>query len=194
MKTLFVDFDGTICTDRFWRSLPPDQYEITQQAIFSEDSPLAADWMRGKYTSEEINKRVAVALGTPYEVVWDMYVRDCREMRVNPELLALIDELRLIYHVVLITGNMDSFDRFTIPALELDQHFDVIVNSANEQKLKTDNDGESFLKYLKGEIADAVLIEDSPKTCAVFTALGGTALQVTPITPTLMHLQSLLNS
>jgi hypothetical protein len=85
----------------------------------------------------------------------------------------------------------DSFDRFTAPALNLKSHFDVIVNSYTEGQLKTENDGESFLKYLKGSIIDAILIEDSQKSCDVFTQLGGTALQVTRENPAIYYLQSL---
>jgi hypothetical protein len=86
---------------------------------------------------------------------------------------------------------MDSFDRFTAPALQLNSHFDVIVNSYSEGQLKTDNNGESFLKYLKGSVAEAVLIEDSQKTCDVFTQLGGKALQVSPGFPATLYLQNL---
>jgi FMN phosphatase YigB (HAD superfamily) len=192
MKTLFVDFDGTICTDRFWQSLDEVARTQIQDTLFKDNHEMVYDWMRGKITSEEVNQNLANYLGIPYQQLWDTFVSDCSNMYVAPEILATIQTLRSRYYTVLITGNMDCFSRFTVPSLRLDQYFDTIVNSSDEGQLKTDNDGETFLKYHKGNITDAVLIEDSPHTCEVFTQLGGTAMRVTAETRTLSHLQSLL--
>ena len=192
MKTLFIDFDGTICHDRFWRGLPTAEYEQIQNVLFREEQNRVRDWMRGAYTSEDIVTFIAAETGLPSDRLFNALVHGCTTMHVAADLLAAIDTLRNNFFTVLITGNMDCFSRFTVPALKLDHHFDVIVNSANEAKLKTDNDGETFLKYLQGNITDSILIEDSSTTCTTFTNLGGTALQVTMKTPALQHLQSLL--
>ncbi len=192
MKTLFVDFDGTICTDRFWQSLPENEKTLVQNAIFKDNQEMVRDWMRGKCSSEEVNQYLANHLGIPYQQLWDTFVSDCSNMHVAPEILTAIQTLRSRYYIILITGNMDCFSRFTVPALKLDEYFDTIVNSSDEGQLKTDNGGETFLKYLKGTIGDAVLVEDSPHTCEVFAHLGGTSLQVTAETSTIGYLRSLV--
>lgn len=87
---------------------------------------------------------------------------------------------------------MDCFSRFTVPALALNSYFDLTINSADEGQLKTDNSGETFMKYVQGDIKASILIEDSPKTCAVFTALGGTAQQVTVDRSARSYLEELL--
>ena len=152
---------------------------------------LVDDWMRGRHSSESINKFVSEKTGMDYETLWKSFVSDCRTMRVSETLLQAIGLLRERFHTVLLTGNMDCFDRFTVPALKLDQYFDAIVNSYNEGCLKSENGGASFRRHLKGDISDAVLIDDSPANCAAFERLGGTALCATSQQVTMRHLTTL---
>jgi len=192
MRTLFVDFDGTICHDRFWRSLPKEENALVQNELFIKSEELVADWMRGNYTSEEINVFVSNETNLSYNQIWNVFVDDCKNMYVDPEILEFVKKLREKFHLVLITGNMDCFDRFTVPTLRLEEYFDVVVNSYTEGCLKTDKNGETFTKYLKGSIEDSLLIEDSLTSCTTFTDLGGTALQVTPTNKTLTYLRDIL--
>jgi FMN phosphatase YigB (HAD superfamily) len=191
VRTLFIDFDGTICHDRFWRGLKPDEYTQVQNILFSGKNTLVADWMRGRYSSEEINRAVEIETSLPYDYLWQVFVSDCETMFVDPKIIELIQVLRKRYHVVLITGNMDCFTRFTVPALKLEASFDEIVNSYYEGQLKTENAGATFVKYTKGDISEAILIEDSTKSCEAFRLLGGTAYQVTIPKDTLKFLQNL---
>ena len=89
---------------------------------------------------------------------------------------------------------MDSFSRFTSPALQLEKYFHKIVNSSDEKKLKTDNKGESFLEHCQGSIDEAILIEDSSKSIAVFKTLGGTAYQTESPKETLEILNKIYES
>ncbi len=191
MRTLFIDFDGTICIDRFWRSLPENEYNKIHQLLFQNENEIVYKWMRGELSSEQVNQEVANKMLLDYSHLWDAFVHDCKTMRVPHVILDTVQALRSIFHVVLITGNMDCFTRFTQPSLELDKYFDVIVNSFDEEKLKTDNDGESFIKYCKGDIHDAILVEDSSKTLEVFRLLGGTAYQTDSLDQTLEILKML---
>lgn len=87
---------------------------------------------------------------------------------------------------------MDCFSRFTVPSLKLQDYFDVIVNSFEEKQLKTDENGYTFTKYLKGDIHDAILIEDSEKSCEIFSNLGGVANRVIEIDDTEKYLIDLI--
>jgi FMN phosphatase YigB (HAD superfamily) len=180
---LFCDFDGTICHDRYWRSLPSEQYEKVQSLLFRDDKTYVSDWMRGKYTAEQVNEKVAHELGLPYEQVWQLFVNDCSTMRVSQETLEKLSALRSRYTVVLMTGNMDSFSRFTVPALGLENYFDCISNSYHEGKHKTDDKGQIFTEYADKfgvPLKECVVIDDSQNVCATFEALGGMAYAVTP--------------
>lgn len=179
-QAVFIDFDGTICMDRYWRSLPAEQHSALQSLLFGEDPKLANDWMRGNYTAEDVNQYAAEKLGIPYDELWQCFVSDCKTMYVSPELLAQLAVVRKTHVLVLMTGNMDSFHRFTVPALELENHFDYISNSYYERKHKTDINGELFTDWsskLQIPLSKIHLIDDSATCCTFFDALGGTAHQ-----------------
>lgn len=178
---LFIDFDGTLCHDRFWRSLPVEQYEKVQEFLFGEDKTLLNDWMRGKRTAEGVNESVAQHLGIPFQELWQLFVHDSENMYVPQEALDTIQALREKFTTILITVNMDSFSRYTVPALELDRYFDAISNSYYEGLFKSDVGGEVFRKYLSKYDAPAeesILIDDSPSAGEAFSALGGIFLHV----------------
>lgn len=191
---LFVDFDGTLCEQRYWRSLPNGQYEHIQRDLFGGDRTLVDAWMLGEYTAEEINRRVAETYGIPYEELWSIFVKDCETMTISPAVLEKLRVLRNSYTTILMTVNMDSFSRFTVPALELDRHFDHISNSWEEKLHKSDDDGALFLRYadrLKTDMQSCVLIDDSPSNCEQFEKLGGKAYLVTPETGVEEYLERL---
>ncbi len=196
MKGLFVDFDGTLSDDKFWRSLPEKQYQAIQKLFFKDNTQMVGDWMRGRYTAEEINQYASETLNIPYQELWDLFVDDCRTIRVSEVVLDTIKALRQKYTVGLVTGNMDSFRRFTIPALSLDDYFDFISSSYDERKHKTDNEGELFVEYAKRldvDISDCILIDDNDRCCELFSDHGGRAIQVSSPEETLEVLTSLID-
>lgn len=175
---LFIDFDGTLCHDRFWRSLPHEPYEKIQTLLFGDDRQMINDWMFGGYTSEQVNELVSREINFPYQELWDVFVEDCKTMNVSTQTLEKIGKLKSEFQTVLITGNMDCFDRFTVPSLHLNKYFDKIANSYTEKRFKSDQNGASFTKVLNemgAGVGKSIVIDDSPKTCEVFTGLGGIA-------------------
>lgn len=179
---LFVDFHGTICHDLYWRSLPADRQHRLQAFLFRDNPHLVLDWMRGRYTAEQVNRLLADELGLPFSSLWQLFVADCRSMRVDAEILARLSTLRQAATVILITDNMDSFSRFTIPALGLDAVFDAICNSARAGRLKTSENGALYLHYVRScgaNIEDCTVLDDARDACDLFEHLGGTAHRVT---------------
>lgn len=173
---VFCDFDGTICHDLYWRSLPDNQREKIQKFLFGDDTTMVQDWMIGKYTAEEVNQIVANHLGVSFDYLWNIFVSDCETMAVSMQTLEKLNALRDKYTVILITGNMDSFDRFTLPKLGLEKYFDHISNSYFEGKQKTTNNGELFMEYAKkyeANIKSCIVLDNSLKVCDVFKNLGG---------------------
>ena len=194
-SALFVDFDGTLCHDKFWRSLEPALQEKIQEYLFGVDQEIVNDWMRGVYTSEDIHQKLVEDLKINYEFLWNIFVEDCRTMFVEKSVLGKIAKLRDRYITVLITDNMDCFDRFTIPTLGLDAHFDLIVNSYNEKTSKNDNDGKLFLGVAQRAgvaLSESILIDNSRKTCEIFQKLGGRPFLVTEEKPLAFWLDQVL--
>lgn len=191
---LFVDFDETICHERYWRSLPEAEHQGIQKLLFGEDKQIVHDWMRGKYTAEEVNLFASAQLSLDYDYLWNIFVDDCKTMHVPEDILNVIKSLNIKFTTILITGNMDSFSRFTVPALSLENYFDEISNSFHEGRHKTDDNGSLFIKFTSKYgvlVNDCILLDDSDKVCSIFTQLGGTALQVSSGTPIEQHLAKL---
>ncbi len=190
---LFIDFDGTLCHDRFWRSLELELQLKVQEILFSGKKERVKDWMLGKYTSEEINQILADESGVDYDTLWSVFVSDCEKMNISADVLNKINSLRDTYVVVLTTDNMDCLDRFTIPALGLDTYFDRIVNSYSEKILKDDDGGKTFQKIAEehqSSLTHSVLIDNSLDSCQMFDSLGGKSCLVTTEKPLIYWLET----
>lgn len=179
-QALFVDFDGTLCHDRFWQSLGERDYERINNFLFN-GGDLVDRWMRGKCNLEQVCEILSRELSLEYKTLREVLEDDCRNMRVAAADLEKIDWLKNKYVAAIVTVNMDCFDRFTVPELGLDNHFDCIVNSYNEGVLKHgENDGLLSVALAKtsADVNGSILIDDSEKACTAFKKLGGQALQV----------------
>lgn len=193
---LFIDFDGTLCHDRFWRNIDASNFEKIQIFLFSENKIIVNEWMRGIHSSEHINKLISKELNVPFEKVWSIFVADCENMNAPNDVLNRIENLKKYFYTILITDNMDCFTRFTVPALKLNSFFDLIINSFDNKKFKSDNNGEIFVQIANergAKIGDSILIDNSKGDCATFSKLGGMTRFVTSEKPLAFWLESLEN-
>ncbi len=179
---IFLDWDGTLCWSRFWESLRIDGSplrkfgEKIEDLLFSRDRTLLNEWMRGKRNSEQINILLCEQLSIDQKELWNIFVQDCKRMYFDDKLQKKIEQIRTQSYVILVTGNVDGFSRFTVPALGLENIFDQIINSSALGYLKTEKEGETFLACLRLygiPITDTFLIDDSAKACDFFSSLGG---------------------
>lgn len=192
---LFIDWNGTLNNEHFFRSLDAATYGRVQTFLFGASKEMVVAWMKGVYTSEQVVAQVAHHLGIPFEDLWDVFVDDCATMTLEPRVAGALKALRDRYTLILITGNMDCFTRFTVPALKLDELFDEISSSHEEGVLKEENGGVLFLQYVekyKGVIGKAHLFDDSEMVCEVFQMLGGTAHRITKEKPLIEGLSGLV--
>ena len=90
---LFIDFDGTIAHDKYWRSLPDKEFQEVQKLLFQDNREVVNDWMRGKYSAEEINRFIANKTQIEYKKLWDIFVKDCESVGVSKSTLKKIDSL-----------------------------------------------------------------------------------------------------
>ncbi|MDE1970885.1 MAG: hypothetical protein KGI50_04915 [Patescibacteria group bacterium] len=173
---LFVDFDRTLCHDRFWRSANPHLYSQIQNVLFGDHRIRVHAWMEGVYTSEDIVEFLAQECSVPFRDLWDILVHDCETMHVSLRTLADINALRDHFWVVLFTDNMDCFSRFTVPALHLNDYFDEIMNSYDAKTLK-----KNLLPQMMASVPDQTccLIDDGEAICMLCEELGGVAYRIT---------------
>jgi FMN phosphatase YigB (HAD superfamily) len=180
LNAVFFDFDGVLCTDRFYTTLEPDYPQVINwinQHVFGGEK-YADRWMRGEYTYRQINKIIADATGIPYPLLNERMLASIHLMKVNPVVLQFAEDLKKkSIKTAIVTGNMDVFDEITVPEKKLDKIFPVIVNSWDFKLMKQDENGILFdialqrlgLYSYKG----VTLVDDSLAYCDMFKEKGG---------------------
>ena len=165
-QTIYLDWDGTLSTSRFWghwqSGEQAENYLRIQKIIFQDEPDLAAKWMTRLVTAEQVCQIVAPIINKPVEYVLAELRTSCEQMTfINPQLPKLIKDLQTQgITVMLATDNMDTFPRWTVPALDLVNIFDGILDSATLGRRKRD---EGFFPETK----QAILLDDNPKNVAV---------------------------
>lgn len=182
-KILFVDFYGILSNTRFWFSLQNPEHKYhrhladIQDFLFVQNRPLLDEWMRGEYTSEDIHRLLEEKFEVNFDELFDVFVKDCEQIELSQNILDKLQTLSDEYLRIMVTDNMDSFDRFILPANKiLQSSFHGINNSFYVKKLKSDKNGEWFLDIANKydiKIEDCILIDDSLQNCETFQKLGG---------------------
>jgi FMN phosphatase YigB (HAD superfamily) len=178
LKTIFIDWNGTLSTSRFWQQLEEGDHPLhqyypqIQSTLFKPDAPLAYlidPWMRGKYTAEAIVETLSKKIDADPAKLFQELVISCQNMvLVSPQVPELVTKLKEKgLKVIAATDNMDTFVRFTSPSLKLEELFDGVLCSYDLKALKHDTDlnGSSlfFGKFLKENNllpGESLLIDD----------------------------------
>jgi FMN phosphatase YigB (HAD superfamily) len=184
-SAVFFDFDGVLCTDRFYTTLMPEYplaLKFIGENIFGGPQKYADRWMRGEFSYNEINRLISAASGLPFSQLTELFKASVRQMRINPALIQYALSLKQKgIRIALITCNMDIFNEITVPEKRLSDIFPVIINSFDYKILKHEENGKLFDLALAKLGLDSYqgvwLIDDSPIFCAAFTAKGGRAYQ-----------------
>ncbi len=176
-QTIFFDFDGVLCTGRFYSTLLseyPEVYDWIQENIFG-DSELVKKWMRNQISSADVNGLIAKNTGINYEILTELYKNSILQMKLETELIDLINSLSKVERKIgIITDNMDVFTQIIAPVLNA--KFNLIINSADYGILKKDDDGKLFdiaLNALGDKIENSLMIDDSESTIKLYRQKGG---------------------
>lgn len=181
-QNIFIDFDGTICFDYFWRSAPEEIKKIIGKFLFQDNTYLLEDWMRGQKSSEDINQIISDNCNLDYNMIWSYFIKDCENMYIPEDILDALSACKKNNTLILITDNMDCFNRFTINKLKLLNYFHYIFNSYDYGVLKDDPLPKGLFKKvidLNGfDIQKSVLLDNSQKNCDLFNQLGGSSFLI----------------
>lgn len=191
-KTIFFDWHNTLSVSLFWDQWKNpehprhDWYAPLSRYLLGENMPVVMEWMRGKVSAEEISTMLADRLGYSRGVIFQDLKESCESMwLVSDEVIPLVQKLRDNgAKCVIATDNMDTFTRFTAPALRLSEHFDGILNSFDIGSLKFDMDDGTipfFDEYLgKNNLSnkDVMLIDDCIDKSGTYEKRGFDILQV----------------
>jgi FMN phosphatase YigB (HAD superfamily) len=184
IAAVFFDFDGVLCTDRFFASLKPDYPHVQEwinRHVFGGEK-WGDKWMRGELNSHQMNQIIANATGISYDLLDRILPEGVGRMQVNQVLLQYAETLKHQgVKVALVTNNMDVFNEIIIPVKQLDKVFPVIVNSCDYGLMKQDENGKLFDITLEklgiASFEGVLLIDDSAGYCDIFKAKGGMAYQ-----------------
>ncbi len=175
-KYLFIDWYKTLSTSIFWEPFKNDThpyhyiYEPIQNFLLRESFDVLNNWMRGHLTSEDIVTQLCEELHFDPKIMFNELILSCQNMRLMSEnTFNLVTAIRSSgIRVVIATDNMDTFLRWTVPSLGLDQYFDDILSSFDLGVLKSDVDEQGrslfFAHYLKSnaiESGESLLLDDS---------------------------------
>ncbi len=190
---VFLDWDGTLCGSKFWGHWSDDaSYSranlLIQRHFFRAAPEIITEWMRGEWDIEKVIAEIAHRTGLATKDLRIGLQESCERMELfSDSILPTIANLRKNnIKVVIATDNMDTFIRWTVPALNLESHFDGILDSYSLKALKRDKDaaGQSkfFTQYLaKNHITpmSTVLVDDGEHNMVV-RDFGMQYIQVTP--------------
>ncbi len=177
-------------------------YPIIQDWLFKKNKNLIPKWMRGELTYEQVCKYLANDNNLNYGIVRSSLEESCKNMAFGStkiiELTQNIKKQKI--KVVIATDNMDTFRKFTIPSLSLNNIFDDFLISCELGILKYDTMNnqipffDSYLKKNNLSYGDALLLDDSKDSSGVYHKLGFEIKLVKNSTDLLNYLRIINNS
>ncbi|NWF65809.1 MAG: hypothetical protein HXY38_16175 [Chloroflexi bacterium] len=175
-KVVFLDWNGTLSDSKFWGHLENPQHPNShlfpkiEKTLFGELKHLLKPWMRGETTSEDVISQISEKAELNHNIILNEFVESCKNMKLaTRRFTELIKQIQNSgTKVVVATDNMDSFPRWTVPALKLNEIFDDILESHSLKAMKGDfiEDGKSlffhdFFSKHNIQPQESILIDDS---------------------------------
>ncbi len=173
-EIVFLDWDGTLSYGRFWGHWQGDDnlgsaYDLIQRRFFGKSGHAIEDWMTGKLSAEDIAVRLATELDCGSDYILSELQKSCENMKLIDGVADRVDKLKeLGVKVVIATDNMDTFDRWTKVAQNLEDRFDGTINSANTGVFKKEVDDfgrspffDDTLRRFRVTPEKTVLVDDS---------------------------------
>lgn len=186
-KVVFIDWNKTLSFDLFWGHLgdkghPNHKYlDAIEKWLFVDNRTVINPWMKGEVNLEDVVDRMSQGTGINKKTITDELKHSCEIMTFCfagiEDLIKKIQQRGIL--VVVATDNMDTFSKFTVPALKLNLLFDDILNSHTLGHLKDDSEPsdkilffDDFLKRHSLRYEDALLLDDSPDSSGKYNKLG----------------------
>lgn len=186
-KIVFIDWNNTLSKSKFWGHLESSSakdlelFNKLERSLFINNLHLLKPWMKGSLSTNNMMDIIANDTKIDIDFVLNNFIKSCQEMTfVSEAIPELIKKIRnKSIKVYIATDNMDSFNRWTIPAMKLSDMFDGAINSFYKKALKIDFDeyGKSlffgdFLKSKNINPQDTILIDDSEDKNGVLSSFG----------------------
>jgi len=176
INSVIFDFSGTLCSGRYFAPLGQDALDAIGQLVFGDSSPQWADpWIKGDLTSHDIVSYLSEHLPHSEDEILSALREGCSNMTFNPVVYDFaLQQREAGRKTALVTANMDCFTNVVVPAHDLDNVFDLVLNTADHQTLDKSILWRKALETFGSDysFSTALLIDDRP---GVFESLGGYA-------------------
>jgi len=119
INSVVFDFDGTLCTGRYFESLGSEALDVIGKLIFGcgSTSQWADPWMKGDLTSQDIALYLSKHLPKSEEEILSALHNGCANMSFNPSAYNFaLHQREAGRKTALVTANMDVFTQIVVPA------------------------------------------------------------------------------
>jgi epoxide hydrolase-like predicted phosphatase len=163
IKAVIFDYFGVICSDEYW-----DLVQTNANAN-DEYNNIAQQVNLGKLHWVEFINIIAQRVGKTAQQVKQLYETES----INPQMLALVEELHKTYKTGLLTNANHEFIEPVIARAHLGELFDEIAISSREGVVKPD---ERFFQIILNRLGvkadEAIFIDDIEKNTLGAISLG----------------------
>jgi FMN phosphatase YigB (HAD superfamily) len=187
-KNVFIDWYKTLSDSIFWEHLKGTKdFELISKALFEDSNKIINPWMRGKFTAEEVSKLVSGKTKIDYKYIFDNLEKSAKTMIFGTTLIPkLINALTAKgVKVYIATDNMDTFTRWTVPAMRINKFFTGFYSSDKIGFLKKDMDDHGRSKFFNKiiehksfDFTNSLFLDDNLKIADITTKLGMTFIGI----------------
>lgn len=189
IKTIFLDWNGTICNNVFWQQLDNNStkeiFEKIKKYLFIDNRNLIDPWMKNQLSMNDIINIISNETKINKQFLKEQLIFSSENMNfVNPEIPNIIKSIQeKNIKVILASDNMDVF-RYTISKLKLDLLFDDLLLSNEIGFLKTEWTGNTslfFKNYIKRKnlnLSECILIDDAKNLIDICHDIGMQNLKI----------------
>jgi FMN phosphatase YigB (HAD superfamily) len=193
-KVVFVDWNGVLSREPFWRSILLNRQHPYHQTLsdacrsmFQTSRDFVREWMRGRVTAQQVVASLDVELDRRArgDYLLRKLFHDCSKMTCEAPVIAALQDARTNCFIVLATDNMDCFTQGMHRIKDMTDTVDAILCSSSIGVLKSDSIERFFGAWLADHqlsFANAILLDDCAATCDAFVRAGGHAVVVNNIT------------
>jgi|SRR5665648_787273 len=179
---IIFDFGFTLSSDLYFKVAPPEcpnWQEVIQQKIFSNNA-LVDSWMEGTVTVDNIAEELAPIVNMEISNIVHFLEAGCQNIGFNEAVWHFAIQQRATGRkIAIVTGNMDVFTKIVVPYHNLNNKFDVIINSFDFKEIDKTILWSKAFEFLGNGIgySQSLLIEDGEKNVKKFRENGGYAYQ-----------------
>jgi len=162
IKALIFDFGGVISTRGYLLWMKEEIPNFEKNKLFYDN--LSDRYDLGMITHKEFTKIIAKESGVEKEIIWEKIFN---KIKVNNELLKIIDDLKKNYKIALLTNFHHKPLNDLLIKYDLEKYFDLKVISSLYKLHKPDlKIFQKTLELLNIKPEEAIFIDDSQKYIA----------------------------